>query len=313
MAFNPNEHLMQLKNNRGSSDYLEVKWRLVWFRTDNPNGTIETEEVVVDMKEEVSSEVFVWNNEKRKSEKIMKTARGYARFKATVTDGKGGKATGHGSESAVDFPDFIEKAETKAVGRALAMLGYGTQFTGDELSEAHRIVDAPVAHPENNHQPPQPTRATTSNGNGSTQQTTKTTPQPAQNTPELATDKQIASMRKLCEHLGKPLPDTADMSFNEAWSIIKKLTDAYNEQKQPRQNAAPAQPSSGQNTALTGMIAKSKQRVEALGMIWVDVKRDAIHKSVEDADLTLPQSTEISKLVTQYEENAGRRTAASAK
>ena len=29
-----------------------------------------------------------------------------------------------------------------AIGRALAMLGYGTQFTGDELNEEHRIVDA---------------------------------------------------------------------------------------------------------------------------------------------------------------------------
>ena len=36
-----------------------------------------------------------------------------------------------------------EKAETKAVGRALAMLGYGTQFA-PELDEGERIVDSPV-------------------------------------------------------------------------------------------------------------------------------------------------------------------------
>ncbi len=33
---------------------------------------------------------------------------------------------------------------TGAIGRALAALGYGTQFTGDEWDEAHRIVDSPV-------------------------------------------------------------------------------------------------------------------------------------------------------------------------
>jgi hypothetical protein len=42
------------------------------------------------------------------------------------------------------FKDYLEKAETGAIGRALAMCGYGTQFTGDELDEGVRIVDAPV-------------------------------------------------------------------------------------------------------------------------------------------------------------------------
>ena len=49
-------------------------------------------------------------------------------FKATVTVPTGGRATGYGSETASDFPDFIEKAETKAIGRALNALGYGAQF-----------------------------------------------------------------------------------------------------------------------------------------------------------------------------------------
>ena len=38
--------------------------------------------------------------------------------------------------------DYFEKAETKAIGRALAMLGYGTQFA-PELDEAERVVDTP--------------------------------------------------------------------------------------------------------------------------------------------------------------------------
>ncbi len=142
--FNPREHLMQIKSKAGSSEYLPVQWRLVWFRELCPQGTIETELVLLDLDRETEEEAFVWNNEKKRSEKIIKTARGIAVFRAVVKDGKGGVATGTKSEKAASFPDFIEKAETGAIGRALAALGYGTQFTADELTEGHRIVDSPV-------------------------------------------------------------------------------------------------------------------------------------------------------------------------
>ncbi len=71
--------------------------------------------------------------------------RGQAVARAIVCDEVGGMATATGSETKKDFEDFLEKAETKAVGRALAMLGYGTQFTGEELCEGNRIVDSPIA------------------------------------------------------------------------------------------------------------------------------------------------------------------------
>jgi hypothetical protein len=141
--FNPNEHLMQIKNRQGANDYLPVQWRLVWFRELCPQGTIETELVTLDLDKETEDEVYVWNAEKRRSEKVLKMARGYALFKATIKDGKGGVATGYKSEKAASFPDYIEKAETGSIGRALAALGYGTQFA-PELDEQHRIVDAPV-------------------------------------------------------------------------------------------------------------------------------------------------------------------------
>src|SRR6267154_3451632 len=143
-TFNPNEHVIQLKSKSGSADYLPVQWRLVWFREQCPHGTIDTEEIEVDLDREMEEEGYAWNNETRRSEKVMKRAKGYARYRAIVTDGKGGRATGTKSEKAVSFPDFIEKAETGAIGRALAALGYGTQFA-PELNEEHRIVDAPVA------------------------------------------------------------------------------------------------------------------------------------------------------------------------
>lgn len=112
--FNPNEHLIQLKG----KDYLQVMWRLVWFREDKPGWGIET--LLVDRSDE------------------------HAVFVAKIVDDSGiQKSSGYGSETKKDFGDFLEKAETKAVGRALAMLGYGTQFA-PELDEGERIVDSPV-------------------------------------------------------------------------------------------------------------------------------------------------------------------------
>jgi len=101
-------------------DYLEVKWRLVWFRERYPHGVLTTEEVCVDLE------------------------RGYARYKATVEDGAGGQATGHGTETAAGFADYVERAETRAIGRALAALGIGTQFVGQDVTEGTHVADAPV-------------------------------------------------------------------------------------------------------------------------------------------------------------------------
>lgn len=89
------------------NDYLEVVWRVAWFREEFPAGQIETEAI------EISADIAI--------------------FRATVRaiDADGaivGSATGHGSETPGDFRDYVEKAETKAVGRALQNLGYGVEF-----------------------------------------------------------------------------------------------------------------------------------------------------------------------------------------
>lgn len=129
MAFKPSDHLMQLKG----KDYLPVAWRLVWFREEHPDWGIVTEPIQVD------------------------TEKGIAVFKATVQNVEG-KAIGTGtkSETARGFADFIEKAETGAIGRALAVCGYGTQFE-PELEEGERIVDSPQARPQAQPAPkPQP-------------------------------------------------------------------------------------------------------------------------------------------------------------
>jgi hypothetical protein len=100
-------------------DYLEVKWRLVWFREEHPDWSIET--------------MFV------------ATAPDSALAKATVKDEDGRiVATSHKFENKQGFGDFLEKAETGAIGRALALIGFGTQFCADELDEGERVVDSPV-------------------------------------------------------------------------------------------------------------------------------------------------------------------------
>src|SRR6266852_2291800 len=144
-SFNPNEHIIEIKTKNGMADYLPVQWRIVWFRSECPNGTLETEPLQIDLDRETEEEGFAWNEEKRRSEKVIKRANGFALFRAVAKNGRGGIGTGTKSEKAASFPDFIEKAETGAQGRALAALGYGTQFVGDERDEGtDRIADAPV-------------------------------------------------------------------------------------------------------------------------------------------------------------------------
>jgi hypothetical protein len=117
--FEPARHLTRISG----SDYLEVKWRLVWMRDQHPDATIETQ--------------------------LMSHNDNTAVFRAMVSIPGGGSATGWGSESAGDFRDYLEKAETKAIGRALAALGFGTQFCPDfEFGAAvGRVVDSPVKVP----------------------------------------------------------------------------------------------------------------------------------------------------------------------
>lgn len=98
--------------------YLQVAHRLVWFREEHPLWTIETEQLTVDQERAI--------------------------FLARIKD-EGGRliATATKHETKAGFQDFIEKAETGAVGRALAMCGYGTQFA-PELEEGDRLADSPT-------------------------------------------------------------------------------------------------------------------------------------------------------------------------
>ena len=223
--FNPGEHLMQIKNRGGNSDYLPVQWRLVWFNEACPEGKITIVEKIIDPDREVEKEVTQWNPETRRSEKVTKRARGWAYFHIRAEDGKGKVGEAVKSECAVDFDDYIEKADTGATGRALAKIGYGTQFA-PELDEQHRIVDAPV-----DRQP-----VVTSAGQQASRpaaQSQSTQEQPAASAP--ATDQQYASLRKLYQHLGQSEPENAEpLTYQQARELIMQLSHEYNTQRQSR-------------------------------------------------------------------------------
>ncbi len=230
-SFNPNDHLMQIKNRGGSADYLPVQWRLVWFNEQCPEGKITIVEKIIDPDREIEREVYQWNNDTRRSEKVLKKARGWAYFHVRVEDGKGKVGEAVKSESAVDFDDYIEKADTGATGRALAKIGYGTQFA-PELDEQHRIVDAPVERQPAAESPKVPAVSASAEAN-----TRQAASQNAEQTP--ATEQQLSSLRKLCQHLGKPEPEQPEMlTYLAAKELITKLSHEYNERRAAQRKSA---------------------------------------------------------------------------
>lgn len=122
MAFNPNNHLTDLRGKQ----YLEVAWRLVWFRDKHPQGQIITNMV--------SAEPLVMRCEIFVLGVLVATGHGTA-------NAGGRKVVWSGRE--------IEKAETAAIGRALAAAGFGTQFSGefDDAQDDH-LADSPRQAPQ---------------------------------------------------------------------------------------------------------------------------------------------------------------------
>ncbi len=73
-----------------------------------------------------------------------------AAFKATIVFPDGTYSNGHGSETSSDFGDYYEKAETKAIGRAIYAAGIGLQFPSPDFEyeednpKKFKGVDTPV-------------------------------------------------------------------------------------------------------------------------------------------------------------------------
>jgi hypothetical protein len=130
-TFDPNKYMLKLQKTKKvqlsngqvkyeqiEADYLPVAARIAWFRRDHPDWSIITET------EQLANKGVVMKATIRNADKrIIATARK--------------------KETEIGFPDYIEKAETGAVGRALAMCGYGT-LQAPEFDEGERIADSPI-------------------------------------------------------------------------------------------------------------------------------------------------------------------------
>lgn len=113
------DHLVKMK---GGKLYAPVYVRIALFRDDHP-----------------VSDGWGINAE------IINTDEASCLARAEIVDPQGRVvSTGHKREHKAHFPDYEEKSLTGAVGRALLMAGYGTQYALDELDEGTRIVDAPI-------------------------------------------------------------------------------------------------------------------------------------------------------------------------
>lgn len=98
MSENQAQHLTKVQGRA----YLPVDARIVAFREDHPEWAIETEVTFTD---DMNACIV----------------------KCSVKDETGRVlANGHKKESSAAFADFVEKAETGAIGRALKLMGYGT-------------------------------------------------------------------------------------------------------------------------------------------------------------------------------------------
>ena len=108
----------QVRFEKTEADYLPVAARIAWFRREHHYWSIITEV------EQLAEKAVV--------------------MKAIIKDNFGNIiATARKKETEAGFPDYIEKAETGAIGRALAMCGYGT-LQAPEFDEQDRLADTPV-------------------------------------------------------------------------------------------------------------------------------------------------------------------------
>lgn len=116
--------------------YLPARRRIQWLRGEpvaHPDWTIDTE---------------IEEHERGRRTGPGRVESGYAVVRANLYNETGRLiATGLKSEYSENFPDYLEKAETGAIARALAVAGFGTEsaLDLDEGVDKERIADSPVA------------------------------------------------------------------------------------------------------------------------------------------------------------------------
>ena len=104
--FDPSRLVRMIRvKGQGDVPYLGIWARLLWLRYEHPTAQVVSEIVIA--------------------------SDNMARFRCTITLPNGAIAVAHGQETAGKFPDYFEKAESTAIARACAVLGYGTENAHD--------------------------------------------------------------------------------------------------------------------------------------------------------------------------------------
>lgn len=129
----PKGTVLPLRLIRGKP-YMDCAYRVVWFREEKPTWKIHT---------------FV----------VEKTDK-HTLVRAAVLDDKNETmATAHKLQKS-NFDSMVEKAESQAVGRALALCGYGTAHAhadfDDDSNDPSQLADSPTP-PAGWHPPAEPT------------------------------------------------------------------------------------------------------------------------------------------------------------
>lgn len=127
-GFEPKNYLRKEENDEGVSFYLDTKYRLLWFRLKYENGKIVKIPKVLN-REYATFEVRIYADRNDAEDNFL--ANGFAsRYKDDGNEKFG--------------LNFVESAETAALGRALKDAGFGTQFCDIALPNDQTIVDAGV-------------------------------------------------------------------------------------------------------------------------------------------------------------------------
>lgn len=238
MTFDPNRHLIKVQ---GGRSYLPVSARLIWFRGEHPDWGIETEPITID------------------------SDKNYAIFRAKIYNAEGRlMAMGTKKEDIQGFGDYIEKAETGAVGRALALCGYGTQFAPelDEVSGG-RFADSPQGGGGRFGDNPQGGGRAGGNGAGNSGGAGRFERAPSNGSrfergPENSRP-QRAGAPVAEQRPARPTPDDNDNPFGEESPAPAKPVQEATDAKATARNEAPASPPACQNCSKP--LTKSQQEL----------------------------------------------------
>lgn len=127
-GFEPKHYLREEHGEEGISFYLDTKYRLLWFRLKYPTGKIIKIPKML-AKDYATFEVRIYADVHDAPDNFL--ANGFA---SRYRD----------DENKVFGLNFVESAETAALGRALKDAGFGTQFCDIALPNDAQIVDAGV-------------------------------------------------------------------------------------------------------------------------------------------------------------------------